>query len=130
VRRLVRRSFALVVVTACSSGGGSSGPPPKAYVDQAGRQCTTTNTAAATCNDTPDPTAVTCSAPYVVPCWTLVPADQSSGPMLMENCAGCCTADDSAAESSPPDCSPIVCQTAADCPLDFNTCQSGVCAYD
>lgn len=109
-----------ILVCGCSSNGGG-GPAPRAYTDQAGRHCTTTGAAPSTCDQTPAPSSA-CTVDYPTPCWDVFP---SSG--VVENCAACCTETGSASSASPSDCTPIVCETAADCPFDFDVCTGGVC---
>ena len=117
-------AFALLFAIGCSSSG-PSGPAPLSYTDQSGRQCTTTGNGPSTCDETPAPSAA-CTVDYPTPCWDLFPTE-SGGQNLIENCAACCNESKGASSASPADCTPIVCQSAADCPFDFNVCLNGLC---
>lgn len=117
-------AFALLVLAGCSSSG-PSGPPPRSYTDQSGRQCTTNGNGPSACDANPTPSDA-CTVDYPTPCWDLFPTD-TGGQNLIENCAACCNATEGAASASPADCTPIVCQSPADCPFDFDTCVNGLC---
>ena len=120
-----RYALAIFLLAGCSNNGGS-GPEPRAYTDQAGRTCTTTGNGPSTCNEQPNPSEA-CTTDYPTPCWDVFPSFPDAGNPIMENCAACCNVEGSGAAASPQDCTPIVCQSDADCPLSFNVCQAGFC---
>ncbi|MBI5480506.1 MAG: hypothetical protein HY906_16730 [Deltaproteobacteria bacterium] len=82
----------------------------------------------ATCDATPTPTNG-CVAPaepcFIVGTDLLDPQDYSSGVEAI--CAACCDWDAHQSSSVEGDCSAIVCQTAADCPIPIDQCVDGHC---
>ena len=117
----------MMVLTACSSGGAPE-PVKFDYADQNGRQCSVTSVLGvgpATCDVQPQPTTV-CQKSYPSPCWYVFAVSDDGGPLQLQNCASCCEIDGGAAETTPSDCSFVVCQTSNDCPKGF-TCPAGVC---
>ncbi len=118
-------SFAIalvgVVAAACSSSSGVT------VKDQAGRTCTVPDTGSLTisCDQTPSPTGG-CSGGATA-CFVLGDAPSGStaviGPRAV--CAACCSGNNSTSNGG--DCSPIVCQTLADCPHGSTSCDNGGC---